>query len=129
MKKQSRNLPKVRTSKPSKERTGIDRLYKYTGARKVSYYYQYPDGSSETLASAELGNRTALADAERTAKRKALDIQEGKVIVGSVADMIDRFELEISPTHYRDQSKDGLAVRKSAYNNLKRFSVRWCLQR
>src|SRR5471030_503298 len=91
MKKQSRNSQKVQTSKPSKERTGIDRLYKYTGARKVSYYYQYPDGTSETLSSATLGDRAALAEAERTAKRKALDIQQGQIVAGSVDEVIARF--------------------------------------
>lgn len=115
-------FPKNQTSTPSrKEHTGIDRLYNYTGARKISFYYQYADGTNETLASAVLGDRKAITDAELTAKRKAIDIQQGKVIVGSVADMIDRFELEVAPTHYRDQSKDGLAVRKSAYNNLKKL--------
>ena len=121
MKKQSRNSQKVQTSKPSKERTGIDRLYKYTGARKVSYYYQYPDGTSETLSSATLGDRAALAEAERTAKRKALDIQQGQIVAGSVAEVIARFEDDIAPTHYLDQSKDGKAVRASTYKNLKAF--------
>ncbi|MFZ6727397.1 hypothetical protein ACO0K2_18040 [Undibacterium sp. MH2W] len=104
-----------------KERTGIDRLYKRTGVKKVSFYYQYADGSSETLATAEVGNRQEIAEAERTAKRKALDINEGQIISGSVADMIERFKKDIAPTHYRDQSKDGLAVRQGAYDNLVRF--------
>jgi integrase len=99
----------------------VDRLYKYTGAKKVSFYYQYPNGSSETLASAPLGDRQAIAEAERAAKRKAMDIQQGKVIAGSVADMIDRFEKDIDPTHYKDQSKDGKAVRKGTYANLIKF--------
>jgi hypothetical protein len=113
----------ARTSKPSrrKERTGVDRLYKYVGARKVSFYYQYPNGESETLASAPLGDRQAIMQAERDAKRKALDIQQGKIIAGSVADMIDRFKNDIAPTHYVDQSKDGKAVREGAYNNLTAF--------
>lgn len=112
----------ARISKPSrKERTGVDRLYKYVGAKKVSFYYQYPNGSSETLASAPLGDRQAIMEAERTAKRKALDIQQGKVIAGSVADMIDRFERDIDQTHYKDQSKDGKAVRKGTYANLTKF--------
>jgi hypothetical protein len=116
-------MPTGRTSKPSprKERTGIDRLYKYVGAKKVSFYYQYPNGSNETLASAPLGDRQAIMDAERDAKRKALDIQQGKIIAGSVADMIDRFKRDVAPKHYRDQSKDGLAVREGAYRNLIKF--------
>lgn len=111
-----------RTSKPSrKERTGVDRLYKYVGVRKVSFYYQYPGGGNETLASAALGDRQAIMEAERTAKRKALDIQQGKIIAGSVADLIERFMRDVAPTHYRDQSKDGKAVRQSAYENLTKF--------
>jgi len=121
MKRPLKNSPKARTSKPSKERTGIDRLYKRTGARKVSYYYQYPDGNSETLATAELGNRTAMLEAERIAKRRALDIQQGRVIAGTVGEMISKFEDEVAPKHYLDQSKDGIAVRASGYRNLKAF--------
>jgi hypothetical protein len=101
-----------------REATGIDRLVKYVGAKKVSFYYKYPDGKSETVASAPLGDRKAIADAERVAKRKALDIQAGQIVSGSVADVIDRFRNEIAPTHYRDQSKDGKAVRDGAYENL-----------
>jgi integrase len=86
--------------------------------RKVSFYYQYPNGSNETLATAPAGDRAAIAAAERSAKRKALDIAEGKIIAGSVADLIERFKAEVAPTHYRDQSKDGLAVRDSAYKRL-----------
>jgi integrase len=115
-------MPTDRTSKPSrKERTGVDRLYRYTGARKVSFYYQYPNGASETLASAPWGDRQATMEAERTAKRKAMDIQQGVIIAGSVADLIDRFKKDVAPTHYRDQSKDGLAVRESGYKNLSAF--------
>ena len=115
-------MPNRQTSKPSpNEATGISRLYKRVGKRKVSFFYQYPDGRRETLETAALGDRKAIAEAERKAKRQALDIQEGMVIAGSVADMIDRFEEDVAPSHYLDQSKDGLAVRKSAYNNLKRF--------
>lgn len=111
-----------RTSKPlRREATGIDRLVKYVGAKRVSFYYKYPDGKSETLASAPLGDRKAIAEAERVAKRKALDIQAGQVVAGSVAELIDRFKTEVAPTHYLDQSKDGKAVRDSAYENLTRF--------
>jgi site-specific recombinase XerD len=73
------------------------------------------------LASAPLGDRKAIADAERSAKRKALDIQQGVVVAGSVAEMIERFRDEVAPTHYRDQSKDGLAVRTGTYANLTKF--------
>lgn len=113
----------ARTAKPSpnREGTGIRRLYKRTGVRAVSYYYFHPDGRCETLASAKTGDRQAIMEAERSAKRKALDIQAGMVIVGSVADMIDRFQTEIAPTHYADQSKDGLAVRAGTYINLTKF--------
>jgi len=115
-------MPTRQTSKPSrKERTGVDRLYKYIGARKVSFYYQYPNGASETLASATLGDRQAIMEAERTAKRKALDIRQGVVVAGSVGEMIDRFKIENAPTHYRDQSKDGVAVRDGTYKNLTAF--------
>ena len=115
-------MPKSRISKPSrKERTGVDRLYKYTGVRKVSFYYQYANGSSETFGSAPLGDRQAIAESERIAKRKALDIQEGMILAGSVADLVDRFRADIAPKHYRDQSKDGLAVRAGAYANLIKF--------
>ncbi|WP_155301357.1 hypothetical protein [Cupriavidus necator] len=104
-----------------KEATGIDRLVKYIGAKKVSFYYKHPDGKSETLASAPLGDRKAIAEAERVAKRKALDIQAGQIIAGSVADLIDRFRTEVAQTHYRDQSKEGKAVRDSAFENLTKF--------
>lgn len=115
-------MPTNRTTKPSpKERTGIDRLYKRVGKRKVSFYYQHPDGTSETLGTAQLGDRAAIADAERQAKRKALEIQQGVVVAGSVAEMIERFRDEVAPKHYRDQSKDGLAVRASTYANLTKF--------
>jgi integrase len=112
----------AQTSKPSrKERTGVDRLYKYVGAKKVSFYYQYPNGSSETLATAALGDRQAIMEAERTAKRKAMDIQQGAILAGSVADLIDRFKKDVAPKHYADQSKDGLAVREGTYRNLTAF--------
>jgi site-specific recombinase XerD len=116
-------MPKHRTSTPSssKERTGIDRLYKRVGKRKISWYYQHPDNTSETLATATPGDRKAIADAERIAKRKALDIQQGVVVAGSVAEMIERFRDEIAPTHYRDQSKEGMAVRAGTYANLIKF--------
>lgn len=113
---------KPQISQPSrKERTGVDRLYKRVGIRKVSYYYQYPNGTSETLAVAQTGDRHAIANAERTAKRRALDIYQGQIIAGSIEDIIERFKIDIAPAHYRDQSKDGLAVRQSAYTNLIKF--------
>ena len=116
-------MPKHQTSTRSsiKERTGIDRLYKRVGKLKVSWYYQHPDNTSETLASAPLGDRKAIADAERSATRKALDIPQGVGVAGSVAEMIERFRDEVAPTHYRDQSKDGLAVRTGTYANLVKF--------
>lgn len=115
-------MRKSLTLQPSrKERTGIDRLYKRTGVKKISYYYQYPDGKSETLAVADIGDRKGIVEAERKAKRLALDINEGQILSGSVADMIERFRVDIAPTHYRDQSKDGLAVRQGTYDNLIKF--------
>ncbi|OTP79430.1 hypothetical protein [Caballeronia sordidicola] len=103
------------------ESTGIDRLYKRYGVRKVSFWYKYPDGRSETLTTAPRGDRAATLAAERAAKRKAVDIQAGQIIVGSVADMIDRFKTDIDAEHFRDQSKDGKAVRNGAYERLTKF--------
>ena len=45
-----------------------------------------------------VGDRKGIADADRAAKRKALDIIEGKIIAGSVAQLIERFRDEIAPT-------------------------------
>lgn len=116
-------MPTRQISKLSarKERTGVDRLYKRVGVKKVSFYYQYPNGANETLATAPIGDRQAINEAERSAKRKALDIQQGKIIAGSVAEMIDRFENDYDAKHYKDQSKDGKSVRKGAYENLRKF--------
>lgn len=112
----------AQTSKHSpKERTGVDRLYKRVGVKKVSFYYQYPNGASETFATAPIGDRNAIAEAERDAKRKAMDIQQGVILAGSVADMIERFKKDIAPAHYLDQSKDGKAVREGTYSNLIAF--------
>ena len=115
-------MPKPLTSQRSlKEATGVDRLYKRVGKRKVSFYYQYKDGTSETLAVADTGDRQAILEADRKARRLAMDINEGQVISGSVAEMIERFQTDIAPKHYLDQSKDGLAVRSSGYVNLSKF--------
>lgn len=73
------------------------------------------------LTDAIVGDHKGIADADRAAKRKALDIIEGKIIAGSVAQLIERFRDEIAPTQYLDQSKDGLAVRESGYKNLTKF--------
>lgn len=118
----TKNSQKPQTSRLlRKEKAVFSRVQKRTGVKKISFYYQYPDGKSETLATANVGDRNAIAQAERTAQRKALDIREGQIISGSVADMIERFKVDIAPTHYRDQSKDGLAVRQGAYDNLIKF--------
>lgn len=116
-------MQKLPTSKPSlrREPTGIARLYKRTGITKTSFIYLYPDGRGETLASAPRGDRSAIARAELIAKRRALDIQAGQIVVGSIADLIDRFLSEIDPVHYRDQSKHGVDVRKLRYANLQKF--------
>ncbi|SIT43772.1 conserved hypothetical protein [Paraburkholderia piptadeniae] len=103
------------------ETTGVDRLYKRIGARRISYWYKFPDGRSQTLATAPLGDRHQIAVAERTAKRQALDIQAGQIISGSVAEMIERFRDEVDVMHYRDQSKEGKQVRKGQYERLIRF--------
>lgn len=114
----SKNRISAGSKKPPLERTGVKRLYRYAGPRKVSFVYVHGDNRYETLTSAPRGDRAAIRDAEADAKRKALDVQQGKVVAGSVADLIDRFQRDIAPTHYRDQSKDGQAVRESAYRNL-----------
>jgi len=115
-------MPTPRTSKPSRiETTGTPRLYKRIGVRKVSFFYQYPDGRRETFTTAPIGDRDAIRLAANKARRQAVDTMEGAVVVGSIAEMIDRFEEDVAPAHYLDQSKDGLAVRKSAYKNLKAF--------
>lgn len=70
---------------------------------------------------AMVGDLKGIADADRAAKRKALNIMEGKIIAGSVAQLIERFRDEIAPTHYPDQPKNGLTVRESGYKNLTKF--------
>lgn len=105
----------------NREKTGVERLYKRTGVRKISFYYFHPDGKTETLASATIGDKKGILEAERNAKRRALDIEEGQVIVGSVRELIGRFRDDVAPTHYADQSKDGLAVRKGTYVRLEKY--------
>lgn len=117
-------MTKCRTSKPSptrRERTSVPRLYERTGVTKVSYIYLFPDGRGETLATAPVGDRAAINAAESAAKRRALDIQAGQVVSGTVGEMIDRFKNDYAPEHYRNQSKDSIAVRMSRYANLTKF--------
>ncbi|WP_321953161.1 hypothetical protein [Paraburkholderia bannensis] len=114
----SRHSPKV---PGTNEPTGIDRLYRYTGVRGVSFWYKYPDGRRETFAKAARGDRAGIHEAERLAKRRAVDVQEGQIIAGSVADAIDRFKTEYDVDHFRDQSRDGKYVRDSYYEKLTRF--------
>lgn len=115
-------MPTPRTSKPSRiETTGTPRLYKRIGVRKVSFFYQYPDGRRETFTTAPIGDREAIKTASNKARRQAIDTMEGAVVVGTVAEMIDRFDEDVAPTHFLDQSKDGIAVRKSTYKKLKAF--------
>lgn len=102
----------------SKERTGIPRLYRRVLKHTISFCYQYPNGTSETFATAPKGDKKAVLEAERIAKRRALDVQAGTIVSGSIADAIDRFQKEVDPKHYLDQSKDGKAVRKGQYNRL-----------
>ncbi|MGD1324937.1 hypothetical protein ACNHE5_08445 [Pandoraea pnomenusa] len=118
-----------RTTKPSRksttsvtdEPTGTPRLYKRFGVRKVTFWYKYPDGRRETIASAPRGDRAEIARAAAVSQRRAMDIIAGQIIADSVGDMIDRFRTEIDPTHYADQSKAGIAVRKGTYERLTAF--------
>ncbi|WP_157379375.1 hypothetical protein [Burkholderia ubonensis] len=73
--------------------------------------------------------RRAIAVAERTAKRRAIDIQEGTIIADSVGQAIERFRDEVDREHFRDHSRDGKAVRDSAYDRLTRFFGRMAPQR
>ena len=43
------------------EPTGTPRLYKRFGVRKVTFWYKYPDGRRETIASAPRGDRAEIA--------------------------------------------------------------------
>lgn len=109
------------TSTPSWTTTGVPRLYKRVGKKKISWIYKHPDGRSETLASIAPGSREEARKAEKAAIYKAAEIQQGQVVAGSVAEMIDRFRVEVDPTHYLDQSKHGKSSRESAYKNLTAF--------
>lgn len=124
-KQRSRKVAGSRTSRtstpsPAWERTGLDRVYKRVGSRRVSFIYKHL-GTSETLASAPLGDREAIAEAWRLARVKAVALLEGRVTAGSVAEAIERFELEYAPGHFIDQSKNGKADRKAQYAALISF--------
>jgi hypothetical protein len=106
------------TSVASRKERVDERLQRYVGKKKVSFYYKHPDGRSETVASAPIGDRAEIARAQRVAKRYALDLYLGRVVAGSMAEIIERFRDEVDPTHFRDQSKDGKAVRNSRYEQL-----------
>lgn len=106
---------------PAWEKTGIARLYKRVGKRRISWIYKHLDGRSQTLASAVLGDRAARYDAERLASKLTVEIQQGVVVAGAVSEMIERFELKEDPTYYQDQSKDGKKIRKGMYTNLIKF--------
>jgi integrase len=116
----SRRRP-TSTPSPTWEKTGIDRLYKRVGKRKVSWIYKHPDGRSETLASCPIGDRAGLRDAWRLAQITAADRLQGRIVANSVGEMIERFEIEEAPTHYLDQSKDGVANRKAMLSVLTAF--------
>ncbi|SDV49772.1 site-specific integrase [Chitinasiproducens palmae] len=115
------------TSRPSSKSvakdhsTGVDRLYVRKGVRRVTFWYKYADGRRETLSTAPVGDRAAIAAAELSAKRKAIDIQAGQVVAGSVGELIDRFASEVAPTHFADQSANGRGVRAGTYRNLTKF--------
>ncbi|HEY5800335.1 MAG TPA: hypothetical protein VIT92_08940 [Burkholderiaceae bacterium] len=119
------NSRTAQTFKPFIEGTGIDRLYKRVGVKKISFFYQHPDGTRETLATAPKGStqeaRDAIKAAESKAKSLAVDIQAGVIVAGSVAEMIDRFERDIDPIHYEDQTPVGKRIRAATYRNLKAF--------
>lgn len=116
------NTTAARTSKRSWVAVkGVPRLYKREGKRITGFIYRYLDGHTETVASAPTGDRPQVAQAELIARRKALDIQQGTFIAGSVAELIDRFMTEVAPTHYADQSKNGIFERNRQANNLKLF--------
>lgn len=103
------------------EPTGISRLYRRFGVKLVSWIYRYPGGGSRTLARAPIGDREAIREAGVTAARLALEAEAGRVLAGSVAEMIQRFEQLAEPVHYADQSADGRSNRKAAYANLMAF--------
>lgn len=109
------------TSTPSWARTGVARLYKRVGKRKISWIYKHIDGRTETLESAPVDDRAEVRRAEAGAKYKATAIQQGRIVAGSVAEMIDRFRVEDDPHHYIDQSKHGKSSRESMYRNLVAF--------
>jgi len=67
------------------------------------------------------GNRAEVAEAEMTAKRLALDIVQGRIVVGSVGELIDRFLKERAPMIYADQSKNSIKERQYKTDNLKVF--------
>ena len=106
---------------PVKESTPVARLYKRTGARKVSFYYQHPDGRNETLATAVPGDRAGIAQAQEQAMRRAMDIRENAIVAGSVADAIKRFRDDYDQKHFLSQSKDAKQIRKGEYNNLEKY--------
>lgn len=58
---------------------------------------------------------------ESSAKYKASSIQQGRIVTGSVAEMIDRFRVDHDSHHYIDQTKHGKSSREAMYNNLASF--------
>lgn len=120
-KKLASRRPQTAKPSPTWEKAGIPRLYKRVGTKRISWIYKHLDGRSQTLASCEVGDSEARFAAERKATREAVEIQQGVVVVGSVAEMIERFELQVEPDYYVDQSKDGRATRKAMYANLIKF--------
>jgi hypothetical protein len=87
-------MTKHRTSSTSYRKEAVqdvDRLRKYVGKRKVSFHHRHVDDSSGRLATGDFGDRVAIANAKRVAKRQALEIQVGTIVAASVADVIHRF--------------------------------------
>lgn len=100
---------------------GVPRLYKRIGKKSIAFVYKHLDRRSETLSAAPAGDKAQIAQAELTARRMVLDIQQGAFVAGSVAEMIERFINEVAPIHYADQSKNGISERSRQANNLKLF--------
>lgn len=74
------------------------RLYVYQGKRRPTYY---------TITASN--QRINLGHELIEAKRKLLDIEAGKPVAGSIAELIDRYMLDVSPKKATATHKDELA--------------------
>ena len=77
------------------------RLYQYKGARKVTYYTITP-----------ANERINLGHDLIEAKRKLIEIEEGRPVAGTISDMIHRYMREISPKKAPRTHKDEIASAK-----------------